>query len=70
MNSDPEFAEKLIKLKEQLEKLEGGRQIMASGVKLKDFKAKDMKQKGAAYQEMLTNVEGENIELGNLTQEN
>lgn len=70
MNSDPKFAEKLIELKEQLEKLEGGRQIMASGLKLKNFKAQDMKQKGAAYQEMLTDVEGENIELGNLTQEN
>lgn len=70
MNSDPKFAEKLIELKEQLEKLEGGRQTMASGLKLKDFKAQDMKQKGAAYQEMLTDVEGENIELGNLTQEN
>ena len=70
MNSDPQFAEKLIELKEQLEKLEGGRQIMASGLKVKDFKAQDMKQKGAAYQKMLTDVEGENFELGNLTQEN
>ena len=70
MASDSEFAKKLVELKEQLEKLEGSRQIMASGLELKDFKAQDLKQKGAAHQEMLTNVKGENIELGNLTQEN
>ena len=70
MASDSDFANQLVKLKQQLEKLEGGRQIMASGLELKDFKAKDMKQKGAEHQEMLTNVKGENIELGNLTQEN
>jgi len=70
MTSDSDFANQLVKLKQQLEKLEGGRQVMASELELKDFKAKDMKQKGAVYQEMLTNVKGENVEFGNLTQEN
>ncbi|MGB5637209.1 MAG: hypothetical protein WBM86_31105 [Waterburya sp.] len=71
MTSDSEFANKLIELKEQLENLEGGRQIMASGVELEgNLKAKDMKQKGGKSQEMLTDVKAKNIDLGNLTQEN
>lgn len=71
MTSDSDFVKKLVELKEQLEKMEGGRQIMASGLELEgDLKAKDMKQKGGQHQEMLTNVKAKNIDLGNLTQEN
>jgi hypothetical protein len=71
MTSDSDFVKKLVELKEQLEKLEGSRQIMASGLELEgDLKAQDMKQKGGQYQEMLTNIKAKNIDLGNLTQEN
>jgi hypothetical protein len=71
MTSDSDFVKKLVELKEQLEKMAGGRQIMASGLELEgDLKAKDMKQKGGQHQEMLTNVKAKNIDLGNLTQEN
>jgi hypothetical protein len=71
MTSDSDFVKKLVELKEQLEKMEGGRQIMASGLELEgDLKAEDMKQKGGQHQEMLTNVKAKNIDLGNLTQEN
>lgn len=71
MEYDEDFAKKLVKLKEQLENLEGSRQIMASGIQLEgDLKAKDMKQEGGQNQEMLTNIKAKNIELGNLTQEN
>lgn len=34
MTSDSEFANKLLELKQQLEKLRGGRQIMASGLEI------------------------------------
>lgn len=71
MEDDNDFAKKLLKLKEQLENLEGGRQIMASGLELEgDLKAKDIKQKGGKQQEMLTNIKAKNIDLGNLTQKN
>lgn len=71
MTSDLEFAKKLVELKEQLEELEGSRQIMATGIELEgDLKAQDMKQKGGKHQEMLTNIKAQNIDLGNLTQEN
>ncbi|MGL4879485.1 MAG: hypothetical protein ACRC8K_00285, partial [Waterburya sp.] len=71
MEDDQDFAKKLVELKEQLEKMEGGRQIMASGLELEgDLKAQDMKQKGGQHQEMLTNVKAKNIDVGNLTQEN
>lgn len=70
MEDDDDFAKKLIELKEQLEKLEGSRKLMASGLKLSgDLKAKDMKQKGGEHLEMITNVEAQNIDVGNLTQE-
>lgn len=71
MEDDEDFANKLVELKKQLEKMEGGRQIMASGLELEgDFKAQDMKQKSGQHQEMLTNVKAKNIDLGNLTQKN
>lgn len=70
MEEDEDFAKKLIELIKQLEKMEGGRQIMASGLELEgDLKAQDMKQKGGQNQEMLTSVKAKNIDLGNLTQE-
>ena len=71
MISDSIFANKLLELKEQLEKMEGGRQIMLSGLELEgDLKVQDMKQKGGQQQEMLTDVKAKNMGLGNLTQEN
>ena len=71
MEDDDDFAKKLVELKEKLDNLEGGRQIMASGIELEgDLKAKDMKQKGGQHQEILTNIKAKNIDLGNLSQEN
>jgi hypothetical protein len=71
MISDSTFANKLVELKEQLEKMASGRQIMASRLELEgDLTAGDMKQIGGQQQEMLTNVKAINIDLGNLTQEN
>jgi uncharacterized protein YajQ (UPF0234 family) len=71
MEEDEDFAKKLMELIKQLEKIDGGRQIMASGLELEgDLQAKDMMQKGGQNQEMLVNVKAKNIDLGNLTQEN
>jgi hypothetical protein len=71
MEEGEDFAKKLIELIKQLEKMEGGRQIMASGLELEgDLRAQDMMQKGGQSQEMLTSVKAKNINLGNLIQEN
>ena len=71
MEDDDNFAQKLVELKEQLENLEGGRQIIASGFELEgNLKAKDIKQKGGQHQEMFTNFKAKDIDLDNLSQEN
>ena len=71
MEDDDNFAQKLVELKEQLENLEGGRQIIASGFELEgNLKAKDIKQKGGQHQEMFTNFKAKYIDLDNLSQEN
>ena len=71
MEYDENFDQKLVELKEQLENLEGGHQIIASGLELEgNLKAKDIKQKGSQHQEMFTNVKAKDIDFDNLSQEN
>jgi hypothetical protein len=75
MTDDVQFAEAVGQLTRQIQSLSASRQTMASGIKADgDLSAKDMTQTATSgtvrEQEMLTNVEAKNINLGNLTQAN
>jgi hypothetical protein len=74
MEEDGDFATQLQELLAQLEAAGVVRQVMASGIEVAgDLEAEDMSQKasrgGSVEQEMLTNVNAQNIRLGNLSQE-
>ncbi|UBF25000.1 hypothetical protein K9N68_25680 [Kovacikia minuta CCNUW1] len=74
MSFEPEFATQIRQLAQQIQNLTDSSQKMASNIKLEgDLKAQSMTQRATSgdirEQEMLTNVEAKNIELGNLTQE-
>jgi len=74
MEEDAKFTTQLQDLLTQLEAAGVTRQMMASGIKVSgDLEADDMTQKasrgGSVEQEMLTDIEAQNIKLGNLSQE-
>lgn len=75
MDTDQGFAHKLEEIVEQLQAQdERVRQVVLSEIKLSgDLRAKDISQKatrsGSVEQEMLTGVEAQNIDVGNLNQE-
>ena len=74
MEEDAGFAAELKELLAQLEAAGVVRQVMASGIAIAgDLEAEDMSQKASrgssAEQEMLTDVQAQNIRLGNLSQE-
>ena len=74
MTDDPEFATQIRQVAQEIQNLTISRQTMASNIKAEgDLKADSMTQRATSgdvrSQEMLTNVEAGNIDLGNLTQE-
>jgi hypothetical protein len=74
MALEPDFAAQIRQLAEEVQALKVSRQTMASDLKVEgNLKAQSMTQRAKSGdvrdQQMLTNVEAGNIELGDLTQE-
>lgn len=70
MKADDNFAQKLIDLKQQLDKMEGSRQIMAEGANFEEAEIGEMKQKGGDNQEMANKATIKKTKIQSMTQEN
>ncbi len=70
MKADDDFAQKLIDLKQQFDKMEGSSKIMAEGAIFEDAEIGKMKQKGGDKQEMANRATIKRTKIDEMIQEN